>query len=141
MRSEILLNGAQAKENGNEDNYNMDKVMLSQLLANSSTPSFHEVYALGPNGFSPAERKTHKCCVYIANKTKYCARLNSIQAYSDINRDVIGDASHLSGCTFSVHNNVIHPSAVLGSKTTISYLPSRLCIGLDVTPNLLSWTN
>ncbi|KAJ0714303.1 putative nucleotidyl transferase domain, nucleotide-diphospho-sugar transferase [Helianthus annuus] len=119
LRSEILLNGAQAEENGNEDNYNMDKVMLSQLLANASTPSFHEVYALGPNGFSPAERKTHKCCVYIANKTKYCARLNSIQAYSDVNRDVIGDASHLSGCTFSVHNNVIHPSAVLGSKTTV----------------------
>ncbi|XP_076947178.1 uncharacterized protein LOC143619033 [Bidens hawaiensis] len=123
LRSEILLNGAQAEENGNgneNDNYNnTDKVMLSQLLANASTPSFHEVYALGPNGFSPNERKTHKCCVYIANKTKYCARLNSVQAYSDINRDVIGDASHLSGCSFSVHNNVIHPSAVLGSKTTV----------------------
>ncbi|KAI3704213.1 hypothetical protein L1987_74428 [Smallanthus sonchifolius] len=120
LRSEILLNGAHAEENGNEkDGYNTDKVMLSQLLANASTPSFHEVYALGPNGFPPAERKTHKCCVYIARKTKYCARLRSIQAYSDINRDVIGDASHLSGCSFSVHNNVIHPSAVLGSKTTV----------------------
>lgn len=122
LRSEILSNEAQAQaeENGNEkDGFNNNKVMLSQLVANASTPSFHELYALGPNGFAPVERKTHKCCVYIANKTKYCARLNSIQAFSDINRDVIGDASHLSGCSFSSHNNVIHPSAVHGSKTTI----------------------
>lgn len=83
------MNGAQAEENGNEkDGFNNDKVMLSQLLANASTPSFHELYALGPNGLSPVERKTHKCCVYIANNSKYCARLNSIQAFSDINRDV-----------------------------------------------------
>ncbi|KAI3775992.1 hypothetical protein L1987_45752 [Smallanthus sonchifolius] len=136
LRSEILLNGAHVEENGNEkDGYNTDKVMLSQLLANASTPSFHEVYALGPNGFSPAERKTHKCCVYIASKTKYCARLSSIQAYSDINRDVIGDASHLSGCSFSVHNNVIHPSAVLGSKTTAVHW-SRCC-----SQRVLSWSN
>ncbi|KAI3746448.1 hypothetical protein L6452_08882 [Arctium lappa] len=120
LRSEILLNGAQAEENGNEkDAFSNNKVMLSQLLANASTPSFHELYALGPNGFAPAERKIHKCCVYLASKSKYCARLNSIQAFSDINRDVIGDASHISGCSFSVHNNVIHPSAVLGSKTTV----------------------
>ena len=84
-----MSNGAQAEEIGNEkDAFGNNKVMLSQLLANASTPSFHELYALGPNGFAPAERKTHKCCVYLASKTKYCARLNSIQAFSDINRDV-----------------------------------------------------
>ncbi|KAL6879661.1 hypothetical protein ACP4OV_012320 [Aristida adscensionis] len=42
-----------------------------------------------------------------------------VQAYSDINRDVVGDANHLSGYAFSAQNNVIHPSSVLGSKTTI----------------------
>nr|GEX44214.1 translation initiation factor eIF-2B subunit gamma [Tanacetum cinerariifolium]GEX55083.1 translation initiation factor eIF-2B subunit gamma [Tanacetum cinerariifolium] len=121
LRSEILSNEAQAEENGNEKDAfsNTNKVMLSQLMANASTPSFHELHASDPNGFAPVEIKTHKCCVYIASKTKYCARLNSIQAFSDINRDVIGDASHLSGYSFSVHNNVIHPSAVLGSKTTV----------------------
>uniref|UniRef100_A0A453S8J0 Translation initiation factor eIF2B subunit gamma n=1 Tax=Aegilops tauschii subsp. strangulata TaxID=200361 RepID=A0A453S8J0_AEGTS len=50
---------------------------------------------------------THRCCVYIASKNKYCHRLNSIQAYCDINRDVIGEASHLSGYSFSSHNNII----------------------------------
>lgn len=34
------------------------------------------------------DQRSHKCCVYIANESKYCARLNSIQAFSDINRDV-----------------------------------------------------
>ncbi|ONM07282.1 transferase [Zea mays] len=32
---------------------------------------------------------------------------------------VIGEVSHLSGYSFSAQNNIIHPSSVLGSKTTI----------------------
>ncbi|KAL3850211.1 hypothetical protein ACJIZ3_012093 [Penstemon smallii] len=120
LRSELVLNGAQSDENGNgTDAMQNSKVMLSQLLTNASMPSFHEICALGPDGLAPDLKKTHKCCVYIANKNKYCARLNSIQAFSDINRDVIGDANHLSGYTFSAHNNIIHPSAELGSRTTV----------------------
>ncbi|PIN24917.1 Translation initiation factor 2B, gamma subunit (eIF-2Bgamma/GCD1) [Handroanthus impetiginosus] len=120
LRSELLLNGVQSDENGNgKDALQNSKILLSQLLKNASTPSFHEIYALGPAGSAPILRRTHKCCVYIANKSKYCARLNSLQAFSDINRDVVGDANHLSGYTFSAQNNIIHPSAILGSKTTV----------------------
>ena len=57
-------------------------------------------------------------CLY-CRSNRYCARLNSIQAYSDINRDVIGEANHLSGYSFSAQNNIIHPSAELGAKTTV----------------------
>ncbi|GMY15975.1 translation initiation factor eIF-2B subunit gamma [Fagus crenata] len=118
LKSEVLLNGApQPEENGHQKgNSQSNQAMLSQILANASTPSFHQLYGLGTNG---SARRTHKCCVYIADKSKYCVRLNSIQAFSDINRDVIGEASHLSGYTFSSHNNIIHPSAELGSKTTV----------------------
>lgn len=35
---------------------------------------------------------------------------------------VIGEASHLSGYSFSAHNNIIDPSAELGSKTTVSHI-------------------
>ncbi|KAH0462449.1 hypothetical protein IEQ34_010024 [Dendrobium chrysotoxum] len=63
--------------------------------------------------------RTHKCCAYIANKSKYCSRLNSVQAFCDINRDVVGEAGHLSGYSFSAQNNIVHPSAELGSKTTV----------------------
>ncbi|KAL6516386.1 hypothetical protein OROGR_019691 [Orobanche gracilis] len=120
LRSEIMSNGMQAEENGDiGDSFQDSKILLSQLLSNASMPSFHEIYALGPAGSAPTSRKTHKCCVYIANKSKYCARLNSIQAFSDMNRDIIGDANHLSGYTFSAHNNIIHPSTVLGSKSTV----------------------
>ncbi|KAL3530147.1 hypothetical protein ACH5RR_009469 [Cinchona calisaya] len=120
LRSELALNGVQAEENGNDKDASRNaKILLSQLVANASTPSFHELYALGPNGFAPSPGKTHKCCVYIASKSNYCVRLNSIQAFSDINRDVVGDASHLSGYSFSAQNNIIDPSAVLGSKTTV----------------------
>lgn len=153
----MVLNGVQQpEENGNEKaSYQNNQELLSQVLYNSSTASFHELYALGPKGSIPV-RRTHKCCVYIASNSKYCMRLDSIQAFSDINRDVslclevllwacfnenylfylsaygcsicgcyffsqvIGDASHLSGYSFSAHNNIIHPSAELGSKTTVS---------------------
>ncbi|XP_047341196.1 translation initiation factor eIF-2B subunit gamma [Impatiens glandulifera] len=121
LRSDLFLNGAlPAEENGNEKAASQNnKVLLSQLVANASTPSFHDLHFLGSNTAAASiSRKTHKCCVYIA-KNKYCARLNSTQAFFDINRDVIGDASHLSGYTFSTQNNVIDPSAKLGSKTTV----------------------
>lgn len=120
LRSELSLNGMQVEENGNnkDGSYN-SKILLSRLLANASTPSFHDLYASGLKGPSPIPRQTHKCCVYIANKNNYCVRLNSIQAFCDINRDVIGDASHISGYTFSAQNNIIHPTAALGSKTTV----------------------
>ncbi|KAK7247116.1 hypothetical protein RIF29_41993 [Crotalaria pallida] len=120
LKSDVLLNGIpQAEENGNEKVISQsNQQMISQILANASEPTFHLRYALGPHGSSSA-RRTHKCCVYIAGSSKYCARLNSIQAYSDINRYVIGEASHLSGYSFSSHNNIIDPSAELGAKTTV----------------------
>ncbi|KAF5751633.1 translation initiation factor eIF-2B subunit gamma [Tripterygium wilfordii] len=120
LKSEVFLNGqSQAEENSNEKVFpENNHVMMSRILANASTPSFHEFYAMHPDGSAPA-RQTHKCCVYIADNSKYCARLNSIQSFSDINRDVIGEANHLSGYSFSAHNNIIHPSAELGSKTTV----------------------
>ncbi|KAM3303317.1 translation initiation factor eIF-2B subunit gamma [Capsicum chacoense] len=119
LRSELSQSGVLAEENGNSKDVSDSKVMLSQLLTNASTQSFHELHALGPDGSARSPRKTHKCCVYIASKSNYCVRLNSIQAFSDINRDVIGDASHLSGYSFSPQNNIIHPTAELGSKTTV----------------------
>ncbi|KAL3625713.1 hypothetical protein CASFOL_030242 [Castilleja foliolosa] len=138
LRSELLSNGAQSDENGDaKDAFQDSKILLSQLLANASTPSFHEIYALGPAGSAPTYRKTHKCCVYIANKNKYCVRLNSIQAFSDINRDLVGDASHLSGYNFSSHNNIIHPSAALGSKTTSSDKCVKTCVVAYVGPQCM----
>ncbi|KAJ6310181.1 hypothetical protein OIU76_014997 [Salix suchowensis] len=119
LKSEVLLNGVPLAENGNEMvNSQNNQAAVSRILANASTPSFHDLYASSNKG-STLVRRTHKCCAYIASESKYCQRLNSIQAFSDINRDVIGDASHLSGYSFSAHNNIIHPSAQLGSRTTV----------------------
>ncbi|CAO2837424.1 unnamed protein product [Amaranthus hypochondriacus] len=121
LRSDVLANVTiHAEENGNRVSPSQkNQVMLSQLLANASTRSFHELYALGHNESAHSPRKTHKCCVYIASTDKYCARLNSIQTFCDINRDVIGEASHLSRYQFSAHNNFIHPSTEMGSKSTV----------------------
>lgn len=120
LKSEVLLNGTpQAEENGTEKVISQsNQQMLSQILANASEPTFHLRHELSTNG-SDSVRRTHKCCVYIAGSNKYCARLNSLQAYNDINRDVIGEASHLSGYSFSSHNNIIDPTAELGAKTTV----------------------
>lgn len=87
QRSEINLSGATVgEENGNEKVEN-NNITLSRILANASKPSFHERCALDPNSTGPI-RRTHKCCAYIASTNKYCVRLNSIQAFMDINRDV-----------------------------------------------------
>ncbi|KAK2641023.1 hypothetical protein Ddye_022786 [Dipteronia dyeriana] len=122
LKSEVLVNGASQappEENGNEKNSSLNNhMMLSRILANASMPSFHELYASDRSGSAPV-RRTHKCCAYIASNSNYCTRLNSIQAFMDINRDVIGEANHLSGYSFSAHNNIIDPSAELGSKTTV----------------------
>ncbi|KAK4764651.1 hypothetical protein SAY86_025741 [Trapa natans] len=120
LKSEVLSSSSpQLEENGN-GNFNPQNKQISQshILANASNRGFHELYPSCLDG-SASARRTHKCCVYIANNEKYCARLNSIQAFSDINREVAGEANHLSGYSFSAHNNIIHPSAELGSKTTV----------------------
>ncbi|XP_027346274.1 translation initiation factor eIF-2B subunit gamma isoform X2 [Abrus precatorius] len=41
------------------------------------------------------------------------------QAEENGTEKVIGEASHLSGYSFSAQNNIIHPSAELGAKTTV----------------------
>ncbi|KAJ8646337.1 hypothetical protein MRB53_008085 [Persea americana] len=120
MRSELATNGVSQLEEGLEGKVasQNNQAWISQHLTHS-TASFHELFALGPNGSRSAQIRTHKCCAYIASPSKYCARLNSIQAFSDINRDVTGEASRLSGYSFSAQNNFIHPSAELGLKTTV----------------------
>lgn len=57
--------------------------------------SFPDLHSLGfndgnrkVNDHLPATRKSHKCCAYIASKSTYCARVNSVQSFCDITRDV-----------------------------------------------------
>ncbi|MFQ6625266.1 hypothetical protein Gotur_005115, partial [Gossypium turneri] len=115
LKSEALLNRTpQGEENSNEKvSSQNNQAFISRILANASTPSFHGLYSENPDG-SFSTRKTHKCCVYIASSSSCCVRLNSIQAFMDINRDVTGDADHLLS-----PNNIIGPSPKLGTKTTV----------------------
>ncbi|XP_078445373.1 transferases/nucleotidyltransferase [Wolffia australiana] len=114
LRSEVLARGADQEEDGGSGNTSVDNISswVSEHLP-SSLSNFHDQL---PSSNTP---RTHKCCAYIASKNKYCARLNSIQAFGDINHDVIGDASHISGYSFSAQNNIVHPSVKLGVKTMI----------------------
>ena len=86
QRSDVFSDEKAVEENGNghgKNNMQNNDVVLSQILSNAFLPSFHKVYESGLD-----IRKTHKCCVYIADESKYCVRLNSIQAFMDVNRDV-----------------------------------------------------
>ena len=81
----LVPNGAQNGEAWNSTFSSQDSLIwLSQHR--EIAPSAFQENVLVPNGSTSVQ--THKCCAYIANKSKYCARLNSIQAFSDINRDV-----------------------------------------------------
>ncbi|KQJ97549.1 translation initiation factor eIF-2B subunit gamma [Brachypodium distachyon] len=102
----------------------VDETGNGVVPSNSNLQCLSQHRAIAPSAFkqeflSRSGGGTRRCCVHIASKSKYCHRLNSIQAYCDINRDVVGEASHLSGYSFSTHNNIVHLSCVLGSKTTI----------------------
>ncbi|XP_058107375.1 uncharacterized protein LOC131250961 isoform X2 [Magnolia sinica] len=120
LRSEVSSNGVpQTEEGWNERVASQDSQAWFSQNRTSSAPAFHELAASVPNGSASGQRRIHKCCAYISGRSKYCARLNSIQAFSDINRNVIGEANHLSGYSFSAQNNIIHPSAELGAKTTV----------------------
>jgi translation initiation factor eIF-2B subunit gamma len=98
----------------------------SAVLSSGNLQCLSQHHVITPSAFKQdalsRSHGGHRCCAYIATKSKYCHRLNSIQSYCDINRDVIGEASHLSGYSFSAQNNIIHPSSVLGSKTTVSLI-------------------
>ncbi|XWS28389.1 hypothetical protein CRYUN_Cryun25bG0064700 [Craigia yunnanensis] len=120
LKSKALLNGIpQGEENGNKKvSSQNNQVMVSRILANASTPSFHELCSEDPEGSAPIQ-KTHKCCAYIASSRSYCVHLNSIQAFMDVNRDVTGEADHLLSDTSLDRNNIIGPSPKLGTKTTV----------------------
>ncbi|XP_020584859.1 translation initiation factor eIF-2B subunit gamma isoform X2 [Phalaenopsis equestris] len=97
--------------------------MRSEILDKRPPENGVNVAAYTINSLDPAVEtltdRTHKCCAYIATKSNYCSRLNSVQAFCDINRDMVGEAGHLFGYSFSVQNNIVHASAELGSKTTV----------------------
>ncbi|XP_068662946.1 uncharacterized protein [Aristolochia californica] len=119
LKLEVSANGASQMEEGWNDGVasQIDHLWYTQRQM-GPVSTFDDLVAGFPHDFFSI-RRVHKCCAYIASKNKYCLRLNSIQAFCDINRDVIGDASHLSGYSFSAQNNIIHPSAELGNKTTV----------------------
>ncbi|KAE8697057.1 feruloyl CoA ortho-hydroxylase 1-like [Hibiscus syriacus] len=120
LKSEALSNRTpHGEENRNEKVTSQNnQVFVSRILANASIPSFHDRSSENPDGSAPT-RKTHKCCAYIACSSSYCVRLNSIQAFMDVNRDVTGEADHLLSGTSSDPNNIIGPSPKLGTKTTV----------------------
>ncbi|XP_039127768.1 translation initiation factor eIF-2B subunit gamma [Dioscorea cayenensis subsp. rotundata] len=118
VRSQLRSEVAKFEEGWNNTITSKTNLIWLSQHREIAPSAFHNGHELDANG-SLSAQSTHKCCAYIAGKNKYCARLNSIQAFIDINRDVVGEASHLSGYSFSAQNNVVHPSAELGSKTTV----------------------
>jgi len=121
VRSQLRYEPSPNREGQTEENRNG----ISHLQKNGSwQQEIPGSLVLHPQHFTDvsgrrADANVLKCCSYIASKSKYCARLNSIQAFGDINRDVVGEATHLTGYTLSTHNNIVHPSAEYGAKTTI----------------------
>uniref|UniRef100_A0A7R9VHL7 Translation initiation factor eIF2B subunit gamma n=1 Tax=Chlamydomonas euryale TaxID=1486919 RepID=A0A7R9VHL7_9CHLO len=54
--------------------------------------------------------------------TNYCSRVCDVRTYGEVNREVADPttALHLTGQKPSKYDNVVSPSAVLGSKTTVA---------------------
>mmetsp|Transcript_31957 Transcript_31957/g.38630 ORF Transcript_31957/g.38630 Transcript_31957/m.38630 type:complete len:449 (-) Transcript_31957:231-1577(-) len=54
---------------------------------------------------------------------KYCSRVNTLQTYAEANREVVstggGGASSLLGVKLSTYENIVHPTAKLGNRSTV----------------------
>ncbi|KAI8463923.1 MAG: eukaryotic translation initiation factor 2B gamma [Monoraphidium minutum] len=59
--------------------------------------------------------------VYMAPGGAFCGRVNTLQAYGDINREVAAPDAvlHLTGAAPSRYDNVVAASATLGNKATV----------------------
>eukprot|EP00250_Pteridium_aquilinum_P034003 c6841_g1_i1 orf=417-1817(-) len=118
VRSQLRLKSASLGTTQTDDNGEalrvLEKSASSQLL---QIPLEQAFLLQGKDGTLSNHTK---CCAYIVNKDRYCARVNSVQAFTDINQDVAGDrAIHITGYEVSKNNNVIHPTAKLGYKSTV----------------------
>lgn len=83
QRSEISTNEVSKYETGNGAVPSNKKLNWLSQHREIAPSSFQE-----PSSAQLESPKSHKCCAYISSKSKYCARLNSVQAYNDINREV-----------------------------------------------------
>lgn len=115
LRSQLRLKSASPGQKKNEDNG--ESLQALEKSRSSHNPLEQTSLLQGKDG---SLLNHSKCCAYIVNKDRYCARINSVQAFIDINQDVAGDrAIHLTGYEISKNNNVIHPTAKLGYKSTV----------------------
>ncbi|KAI5054871.1 hypothetical protein GOP47_0030016 [Adiantum capillus-veneris] len=97
-------------------------LLRSQLRFRPASPSKGQAEDFGEKNTGKDRSLSNqlKCCAYIVNKDRYCARVNSVQSFTDINQDVAGErAIHMTGYEVSKNNNVIHPTAKLGYKSTV----------------------
>ena len=62
-----------------------------------------------------------RVAVYFAPQGKFVGRVNTLQAFGDVNREVAAPdvALHLTGLQASRYDNVVAPTAVLGAKATV----------------------
>lgn len=65
----------------------VDETVSSAVQSSGNLQCLSQHRVIAPSAFKQ-DGCGHRCCAYIATKSKYCHRLNSIQSYCDINRDV-----------------------------------------------------
>ncbi|WIA38932.1 hypothetical protein OEZ86_005085 [Tetradesmus obliquus] len=77
--------------------------------------------ALSHSGSAAASSRAGRVGVYLVPEGHYCARVNTVQAYGDVNREVAAadTALHLTGMSVSKYDNVVPPSVSLGTKATV----------------------
>lgn len=75
--------------------------------------------------------------VHMVPPGRYCARVNSVQAFGEVNRDVAAadTALQLTGLSPSKYDNVVPPSVSLGAKATVgpSCIMGEDCVVGDKT--------
>ncbi|KAL0735494.1 hypothetical protein Bca4012_011704 [Brassica carinata] len=125
LKSDVFSDEKAVEENGHgKNNLQNNDVVSSQILSNASLPSFHQVYESGLDS-----RKTHKCCVYIADETELGSKTtvgphcmlgegSQVGDKCSVKRSIIGRHCRI-GSNVKVVNSVVMDHATIGDGCSI----------------------
>lgn len=110
--------GASEGENGSEADFQI----ASTLPGSNYMDMTHGRADLGMGGALTVSASGLLRVHVVQQDSNYCARIDDLQAYGDVNREVADPnlALHLSGLRPSKYDNIVAASTTLGNKTTVA---------------------
>eukprot|EP00879_Flechtneria_rotunda_P010891 GHRR01011381.1.p1 GENE.GHRR01011381.1~~GHRR01011381.1.p1 ORF type:complete len:515 (+),score=167.39 GHRR01011381.1:92-1636(+) len=118
-RNNLSAAAADGYSNGSSRSDVTDGEQDGANVAGASMPG--EGYMHLSHSAQASSSRSERVGLYLVPQGRYAARVNTVQAYGDVNREVAAadTALHLTGQSVSKYDNVVPASVSLGAKATI----------------------